>query len=266
MSKIYDFEYSDSLRLSDFGFQVCKFDSGGVDTVNLPEITFNTISMQNGIENKLTSIEYGDCLTFTLQICKTLCDGGSIELSLEDMRKLYTWLGRKRFYKFRPIDQDGEYCGISCNASFNISKVEMDGKLVGLELEAITDSPFMYQEPVTVKFDAEANSTKTIYSKSDQEGHIYPDMEITIKEDGDLNIFNAFENRTMSIKNCKANEVIKIEYPMISSSLSSHKIQSDFNWIFFRIATSFRNKENEITVSLPCSINMTYLPIAKVSV
>ena len=264
--RLYDFEY-DGLRLQDFGMALCRFDGGGIDTVNLPEITFNTISTQNGVKHKLASVEYEDCLTFTLQICKNLCDGVSMELSLEDMRDFYRWLNRKEFHKFRPIDYDGEYSGISCNASFNISKIEMDGKLIGLELEAITDSPFMYKEPVTININiTEENEVNTIYSKSDLSGHIYPDMEITIEQDGDLEIYNATENRTMRIANCVKDEIITLNYPMITSSLPSHNVLNDFNWIFFRLATSFKNRLNEITVSIPCSIKMTYSPIVKVGI
>ena len=53
---------------------------------------------------------------------------------------------------------------------------------------------------------------------------------------------------------------------MISSSLPSHKIQNDFNWQFFRISSTFKDKENNVTVSLPCSIKMEYSPIAKIGI
>lgn len=262
--KSYDFEY-DGLRLSDKGFMICKFDSGGVDTVsNGSEITFNTVSTMRGVKHELTSIEYGDYLTATFQICKNLCLDNDEEISLEDMRDIMRWLNRKSFHKFKLIDD--EYTGIYFEASFNVSKIEIDGRLFGFELEVFTNRPFALQEPVTIRFDAEANETKNIYSKSDDEGYIYPDMEIIIKESGNLEIYNAFEDRTMLISNCEVDEVITINYPMISSSLASHKIQNDFNWRFFRIASSFKNKLNEITISLPCTIKMTYSPIVKVGI
>lgn len=262
--KCYDFEY-DGIRLSDKGFMICKFDSGGVDTVsNGSEITFNTVSTLRGVKHELTSVEYGDYLTATFQICNNYCDRISEEISLDDMRDVMRWLNRKSFHKFRLLDD--EYSGIYFEASFNVSKVEVDGKLYGFELEMFTNRPFAIAEPVTVKLDVKADETINVYNKSDDEGYVYPNMEITVKESGDLEIYNAMEDRTMTIKNCVADEVITIEYPMISSSVEAHKIQNDFNWVFFRLASTFKNKLNEVEVSLPCSIQLIYSPIVKVGI
>lgn len=264
--KSFDFEY-DGIRLSDQGLMLCSFDSGGIETIeNGAAITFNQVATLNGDKHETTSAVFEDCLTATLQICKSLCDGGSMEISLEELRDIMRWLNRKGFHKFKLLDD--EYSGIYFEASFNVSKIEIDGRLYGLELEVITNRPFALQEPITMVIDNDKpNIVRTFLSKSDQEGFIYPDnMEITIKQDGDLIINGITENRVMSIRNCKQGEVIKIDYPIITSSLPSHKIQNDFNWIFFRVTTSFRNKSNEFTVSLPCTIKLTYTPIAKVGI
>lgn len=99
-----------------------------------------------------------------------------------------------------------------------------------------------------------------------EEGYIYPQMEITVKEDGDLTIHNAIENREMYIANCKSGEVITLDYPVIRSSDSSHNIQNDFNWTFFRIANTYDNSRNDLIISLPCSIKIKYSPIVKVGI
>lgn len=264
--KAIDFEY-DGLLLSDFGMMLADFDNNGLKTTALPEITFNTVASQNGIYHHLTSVQYDDCATFTLHICKNVCDNSDFEITLDDFINLARWLNRKNFYKFRLIEDD--YSGISCNASFNISKIEMCGKIVGIELEAITDSPFMYRDPVTIKFDAEPGIFKDIYNKSDVPGHIYPNMTIEVKEAGDFKMRNMLEDRTMIINGCEDGEVITIEYPMISSSLGDKrkaKIMNDFNWEFFRLASTFRNRLNTIDASLPCSIEITYSPIVKAGI
>lgn len=261
--KAIDFEY-DSLCLSDFGMMLANFDNKGIDTVNLPEITFNTVSSQGGIKHHLTSAQYDDYATFTLQICKNLCDGSSFEISLQELDDLARWLNRKSFHKFRLIEDD--YSGISCNASFNISKIQLDGKVIGIELEGVTDSPLMYRDPVTITFDMEPGVAKDIYNKSSEPGHIYPNMIIEVKEAGNLKLHNAFEDRDMIINNLEAGEVITIEYPMIFTSVSSHKIQKDFNFYFFRLASSFRSRLNTIDASLSCNISLTYSPLVKVIV
>ena len=262
--KARDFEF-DSLRLSDFGFQICRFDSGGVETIDGAEITFNTVTTQHGMTHHITSVEY-DYLTFTLQICKNLCDDSNEVIDLETQRNIMRWLCRCEYHKFKLIGDD-EYSNIYFMCTFNVNKIEIDGRVVGFELEALTNSPFAHQNPVTIKFDAEAGMVKDIYNKSENEGYIYPDnMAITVKEAGDLEIHNSFENRTTVVKNCESGETIMFNYPIITSSISSHKITNDFNWEFFRLASTFRNRLNTITASLPCSIKITYSPIVKVGI
>lgn len=263
--KAFDFEY-DNLRLSDFGFQICKFDSDDVETIlNGSEITFNTVPTLNGMKHELINAQYDDCITFTLQICKNICDGSSIYVSIEESRNIMRWLNRKGFHKFKLIDND--FVNIYFESSFKVSKIEIGGKIVGFELEATTNRPFAIREPIvtTIKNSSD-NGINVIYNESDEEGCIYPDMEITIEKDGDFTMKNSFNNRVMRIANCKKGEVIKVSYPMISSSLDSHKVQNDFNWAFFRLENTFRDKKNKITLSLPCSVKITYSPIVKVTI
>lgn len=263
--KVYDFEY-DGLRLSDFGMVMCKLGSGGIDTVsNGSNIEFNTISTLNGMKHELASSRYDDCLTATFQICNNFCDGEDGEISLETMRNVMRWLNRKTFHKFRLMSD--EYAGIYFMASFNVSRIEMDGMLVGFELEMFSDSPFGLFDEVSLKIDNDvAGKTICFYSGSDEEGFIYPRMEINVESNGDLEVHSVKDDRTMVVRNCKAGEKITVDYPVITSSRSDHEIQNDFNWIFYRISTEFRDSENEITISLPCSVTMEYSPVAKVGV
>ena len=97
-----------------------------------------------------------------------------------------------------------------------------------------------------------------------EEGYIYPYTEITIVESGDLKIHNAIEDRNTFISNCVAGEIITMDYPVIQSSISSHNIQNDFNWNFFRVANTFNNSRNDLTISIPCTIKLKYSPIVKV--
>lgn len=264
--KAYDFEY-DGVRLSDLGFIICKFDSSDVDTIdNGSQITFNTVPTLNGMKHELTSSTYEDCLNTTFQICKNRCDSNQTDtVSFDEMRNIMSWLNRKGFHKFRLLDDD--YSGIYFEASFNVSRIEVNGMVYGFELEMFTNRPFAVREPVSITIkNAVENGTNVIFNESDEEGCIYPDMEITIIDDGDFVMKNSFGDRTMRIANCKADEVIKISYPMISSSLDSHKIQNDFNWSFFRLENAFRNKRNEVTLSIPCVVKLTYSPIVKVTI
>lgn len=263
--RAYDFEY-DGYSLSDFGYMICKFDSDGLQTIsNGSQITFNTVSTLHGTKYELTSIEYENCLETVFQICKNPCGTDNFEMSTEELRTLSKWLNRKEFHKFKILSD--EYLDIYFEASFNISKIEINGKLYGLELELKTNRPFALLEPKTkVIKNLVANGKYNIADLSDVEGYIYPEVEISVNESGNLSIYNAIEDRTTFIANCIAGEVIKMNYPIIESSVVSHEIQNDFNWNFFRIANTFKNNNNETTISLPCTIKITYSPAVKVGI
>lgn len=263
--KAYDFSY-DNVLLSDMGYMICKFDGGGTDTVsNGSIITLNTVSSMNGTKNELASAVYEEPITATFQICKHPCIFDKGEITADEARELMKWLNRKDFHKFKLIND--EWHNIYLEASFNVSRIEIDGLLRGFELEMITNSPFAHMEPVNISIDNKVkNGSKTIAFESDEEGFIYPEMEITVKADGDLEIGNEFENRVMVIKNCKNGEVINVNYPVIESSLADHKIMNDFNWKFFRLARTIDRYKNVVTFSIPCTVKISYSPIAKIGI
>ena len=263
--KCYDFEY-DGLTLSDMGYMICSFDVDGSETVsNGSQITFNTVPTLNGYKHELLSAKYEECLGATIQICKDVCIYDDMEISVDELRSLMSWLNRKEFHKFKLLDDD--YIDLYFEASFNVNKILIAGKVCGLELSMTTNRPFALQEPRAIVINnLSENGKKTLYDTSDEEGYIYPHMEITINQSGNLNIHNDLENRDMYIANCTSGETITLDYPVITSSLNSHEIQNDFNWNFFRIANTFRNKKNDLTISLPCTIKLSYSPIVKVTV
>lgn len=262
--KAYDFEY-DGVVLSSLGFMICKFDANGLETVsNGSQITFNTVSSYGGAKRELTSTTYEETLETTFQICKKPCDNEDTTITIEDVRRIARWLNRKTFKKFRLLTDD--MATIYFEASFNISRVEMDGEIVGLELEMFTNSPFALMEKKVAIRNGSNNGKFIIRDLSDVEGFIYPKMTIRVNANGNLVIKNAIEDRTMVINNCKSGEVITIEHPIITSSLSSHKIQNDFNWSFFRIANDFKQNVNEVTVSIPCDIDIVYPSYVKITI
>lgn len=263
--KAYDFEYA-GRKLSSFGFVICNFGDKGLDTVsNGSQITFNTVSTLGGTKHQLTSVTYEDCLETTIQICRNPCNGDAMEIDPTTFRELTKWLCRRKFLKFKLLD-DGSI-DLYHEAIINVSRVEIDGKIVGLELEVITNRPFALKEKRTIIIkNTESNGTYSFNDTSYEEGYIYPRMEIRIMslDGGDLNIYNAIEDRNTYIGNCSFGEVITLDYPIIQSSDSSHNIQNDFNWNFFRIANTYDNSRNDLIISIPCIIKIEYSPIVKV--
>lgn len=317
--KAYDFDY-DGRSLSSFGCVICNFGDKGLSTIsNGSVITFNTTPSFCGSMHNLISTTYEDCLKTTIQICKHSCSTDVEEITFVEFRELTRWLNRKSFKKLKFLSE--EYVDVYFEASFNISRIEMDGKLYGLELEVVTNRPFALKEPrvITIncsedkgvygwekyktdpeliklgyvtsldenaypqgKVDEDGNVIEcahtdgyqyipvgTVYKASIndtsyEEGYIYPYTEIKMVNDGDLRIYNALEDRYTYIANCVAGETITMDYPVIKTSISSHNIQNDFNWNFFRVANTFDNSRNDLIVFTPCTIKIKYSPIVKV--
>ena len=261
--KAYDFSYGEK-KLSDYGFIICNFGDKGLDTVSDGcQITFNTVPVLGGSKHELTSVQYEECLETTIQICKHSCAAGVQEITETEHRQLTRWLNRKRFLKLKILDKD--HMDLYYEAYINVSKIEFNGMLIGLELNVFTNAPHAFKDPKTINIkNLTLNGKHSFNDISHEEGFIYPYTEIVVNASGNLKIHNAIENRDTYIANCVAGEVITMDYPVIQSSVSSHKIENDFNWNFFRVANTYDNSRNDLTISLPCSIKATYSPIVKV--
>lgn len=260
-----DFVY-DSHSLSDYGFMIGKIDSSnGTETFDVgSQITFNTTSQYNGKYNALTGTQYDSCVTCTFQICKIPCNTQDMEITSIEFRELIRWLNRKEFLPFNFCIETGDI--VYFDASFNVKKITVGGILYGLELTMETNRPFGYGDKIvsTMNF---SNTTKTfeIEDPSDEIGYVYPDMKITCSASGDLSIKNTEQDCTMLIQNCSSGETITISgnAQIITTSSTTHKICNDFNYQFMRIGNTFTNRKNTLSVSSPCSIELSYNPIIK---
>ena len=169
--KAYDFQYGEHC-LSDFGMILCRFGSRGLDTVSDgSEITFNTISIQNGAKSELVSTVYENNLETTLQICKHSCAGGVQEITATEHRELTRWLSRKRFLKFKILDEDN--IDLYHEAIINVSKIELDGRLMGLELSVFTNRPFALHEPKIIMI-KNTTAIRTHPTNGSNDDHIEP--------------------------------------------------------------------------------------------
>ena len=267
-----DFIY-DGERISDHGFIICSFDDDdSLNTVSAgSEITFNTAMIGDGRWHALTSTQYDTCFETTFQICKDPSNGvvqSDMVITEQERKSIMRWLNRKQFLRFKLVD-DG-WDDLYMEASFNLSRIELGGRLYGFELHMTTNSPYAHMEPRRIKlvFDSgNLSQVQTIFDESDEIGYIYPSsMTITCKQSGHLQIKNNIENRTMQVLNCTAGERIVLDCirHIIATSSETHKISSDFNYSFFRIANTYNNRANDISVSIPCEIELVYEPVAKV--
>lgn len=194
--KATDFEY-DGLLLSSYGFMICTFNGGGEQTVtNGSEINWNLVETQYGARWDMTHSKYNNYLTTTFQICKDPClTEDDDEISVYELRNIMRWLNRKSFHKFKFLED--EYQDFFYMGSFNVSRIEWYGRLIGLELTLTTDRPYAQAEEVNVDFENEVVNNADVYpwshslrTTSDDEGYQYVDMTVTLKRGGDLTINN----------------------------------------------------------------------------
>ena len=88
-----------------------------------------------------------------------------------------------------------------------------------------------------------AGSSIVIDDTSDEEGYIYPDISITLKSAGNLEVTNSFDGRKTIVKNCKSGETIQFnKYLQIISSDDGHIVSNDFNYKFIRIYLCRRSR------------------------
>lgn len=263
-----DFEY-DGLRASDFNLIFCQFDgSGGVNITSAgSELNWNTVPISNGNKYLITDTSYDVVLETTFQMCKYDCKKGSPEyLTLEDCREISRWLNRKEAHTLRIISENKIYDYLLFEGSFNLNQIEINGGIIGYEFHFISNRPHAIGDLVRKNIVATTTDYEyKFYDVSDESGYIYPkNLTIRCLQSGTLSIKNLLENRTTVIKNCSLNEIITFDDTLyFSSSLQSHKIQNDFNYVFFRIANTYENRLNSIVVNIPCEITFEYYPVIK---
>lgn len=265
-----DFEY-DGLYLSDFGFIVCDFNSSSsISEVSAgSNITFVKTARQHGAKHSLVYTKYNECMTATFDICKDPClHNEDMEITADEFRDIMRWLNRKEFLLFHVLADEGAIGDVeTCyhNASFNVSKLEFNGRLYGIRLKMETDTPFAHGREFVYKWSTDQKKSKQIMDMSDEIGFVYPKLVITCKEDCDLTITNESEGCVSEIKNCKSGEVITMHgnTNIITTSYAGHDISDDFNYEFFRFGNTATRRENIITASHNCDIEMRYSPIIK---
>lgn len=260
--KAEDFVY-DGISLSSFGYMIADFeDSSGLGSVDTDsQRSFNNFSLFDGKWQPLSVSTYRDTLKITLSIMRNPCQSNETIIPLTEIRQIKRWLNRPTYHKIRLITNNGEFDHIFWKGSANVEEVHHMGECVGFNITFYTDRPFALSDEIVFSGDG---SELHIVDVSDEEGYIYPDVELVVSAAGDLKITNDFDDREIIINNCSQGETITMTNTLqISTDNTSHKIADDFNWKFLRICNNFYNATNNITFSLPCQYTIKYNPIVK---
>lgn len=267
-----DFEY-DGQYLSDYGFMICDpYDSSGVQRyAGGSKITFHKCKTNHGKKYNLGYAQYEECIHATITIIKNpaVCGKDNMQITNDEYRDLIRWLNRREFLKFQLLGGD-EYDGETCyyEASFNIYKLEIYGVLYGLELSVETNAPFGYGQEQICKWTVKDSGKPYILANtSDELGLLYPSLSIEILADGDFTLHNQLSDCTMKIETCKKGETIFVdpENSRIESTMRKN-ICDAWNCEYFCIENDMNTRMNPITCSLPCKIELRYIPIIKNSI
>ena len=266
----YDFEYDGQL-LSDFGMIICDFSSssGASNADKGSEIKFNMVPAGYGKRFFVSGLQYDNCLSTTFQICKDprVFPETEVGISNEEFRALSRWLNRKKFLWFRSFDWcEPEKEKPWFRASFNLTRIESGRQTVGVELSMVTDAPFGYgpEEELEMTF-VDGALTGFVVDQSDEMGDTYPWMRVTCGQEGTMTVENALTGCACTVENCISGEVLTFsgETMIAETSNTNHDLANDFNYDFFRIGNNADERENEITVSMPCTVEIRYRPIWK---
>lgn len=151
------------------------------------------------------------------------------------------------------------------DASFNISKIVVNGGLYGIRLNMETNRPFGYGDFVTVTKTYTSNNTSfTIENQSEELGYTYPTIKVKCTQAGNVTITNTTTQNTVVINNLSVNEEVEINglAQTIKTSKTTHKIADDFNYEFLPLQNSINNSNNVIEAT-PCKLTISYNPIIK---
>jgi hypothetical protein len=221
-----------------------------------------------GKKNILSSTKYEKCIEAEFDICKA---GNQYEpagsyITEDEEREIIRWLNRREFLQFQLLSE--RYRDIYFDGSFNVSRIEYYGNVVGMHLSFTGSQPFGYSY-FSRSYEVKDRKPCTIYDASDEIGYSYLDTTITCHEKGDLIITNQFDERKTIIKNCASGEVITMKDGIvITSSNEDHNnsIMNDFNFNFPMVSNSYTNRKNVYTFNRYCSVRFEYKIIRKVGV
>lgn len=262
---ITDFQYAGEFG-SDYMLTPCTFDTGGgVETIDFgSQLSTERTNVVGTDERVLINPDYSSALSFTFQACKADEAGNALPISAEEYSKINRWLNRKESHVFK-IKKD-TYENIYYLGSFNIQAVKVNGEIYGIELTFTSAYPYGFMDEITVEY-ADVNNF-TVYNCSDETGDIYPYIEITCLSDGDLKITNTMDNEIFEVKNCKKNEIIKIDGKsrIITSSVDTHKVCDDFNYNYLKIISTYEERLNTYSSSVNINITVKYSPVRKAGV
>lgn len=249
----------DGQRLSDFGY--VEFAEGlRSDNLTVSSMVFETIKSALSDVSLRVNHTYESNYSTVLMITKNPCnDIDDLWLTEDDVALLTRWLVRKTYKWFKYTDSNVWY-----KVQNVVEKIYHGDDILGLSITVNANAPFGFTDEMEHSWESEPSFN--IKCISDEEGIIYPDVEITANEAGNLMMMNDRGNNTV-IRNLSVGEKIYItggNILQIKTSKTDHDLSEDFNYKFPQLVSEYNNYINKYTVNLDCDITMRYRGVRKV--
>lgn len=259
----------DGISCDEYGVFAGEFEQSSTGKMGVAHAT-NLITGKTGRNNEFNIISqaYSSPLNFEIQVFSR--DGAYI--SQEHERALKKWLLQRGQYKWLNII-DRRYANIHFKANIHSPENIKAGDVVGISFQVTTSTPYGYSEEIEQKlvFDYTTKSA-TFYVNNDEDLWIYPDMEITMLSDGDLEIINSLDDNTNTfrLEGLSAGDVITVDGTLPSIHCKPSEVAAatpgmtyqNFSKYWLRLADGY----NTLTVNNNCIIKLLYREIRKVGV
>ena len=264
-----DFEY-DGITLSSKGLAIVSFDGAQDDDIETDsQRTFNSISLFGGRYQPFITSVFEDRLEVEFSIAKNFCEDNMNNpyFSIQEIEDIQYWLNRPTSHIFKILNEV-EYADVYWEGSFNLQWIKMGEDTIGFNATFISNRPYASGNEVLYEKILGGNKELVLPDFSYDEGTITPTVVIELQEGGDLEFTNHFNGVTTvtKIKGCISGEIITFDKLMqVSSSIESHDIYNDFNWVFPKIYNLYGNTINTYTANLNCDCKISYNPVRKVT-
>ena len=255
-----DFIYNGQ-SLSNYGFIIGSFGDDG--TVTPGGISYTTTNTSNNDRKYFSSVKHDSTIIFEFYIVKYDCKNRQIDpIDRYEDSAIHRWLEREDGFHELYFLQDG-FENIYYNAYITTTPVIIAGRTYGYKLVATTDNVYAYDFNCEYEFDINANEEYILFTSSDKCGYIYPKIEITPLESGNLSLTIKEDNEQNSsvFNNVTENITIKLDSEL---GIVENIDTDNFNWIFPRLIQGYEDTINTIITTLPCHIKVNYIPRTKV--
>lgn len=288
------------MQLKDIIYDGQKFSDYGLLTVFVSMSEETTPDVGNKLEftkvkpyesdvYNVVDAQYSDVLSLQFEVSKINCEHiNDYIFSGKEMNEIMMWLNRKGLHKIQFIYENDEFADTFFMGSFTeLHPLLVGDKPVGFNCTFTTNAPFGFHEPVSVtnykiKTDENGNIVKDsngntqtdtvkdfkVNSISMEEGFLYCNATIKLKEAGNFVLTNEDDNNPVVVNNCIKDEVLTFtgwnNVKDIKSSVAHKKLYNDFNFNFPRIINKYGNPHNHFKSNLDAEIKMTYIPVVKI--